>query len=46
MKPKLERVEVETARRRDHDLAVEHPAVRQHVQRGRVELRKIPIERP
>ena len=45
MKPKLERVEIEPARRRDHDLAVDNAAVRQPFQKGRVKLRKVAVER-
>src|SRR2546422_9620845 len=46
MQPQLQRVEVEPVRCRDHDLAVDHTAVRQAREKRRMELRKVPIERP
>ena len=45
MQPELQRVEVEAARRRDHDLAVEHAAGRQRVEKRGVQLGKVAIER-
>ena len=45
MQAQLQRVEVEPARRRDDDLAVEHAAVRQRVEQRRVQLGKVAIER-
>ena len=46
VKPKLERVEIEPVGRRDHDLAIDHTAVRQTGKTGLVELGKVAIERP
>ena len=40
MKPELERVEIEAAGRRDHDLAVDDAAVRQLLEQDRVQLGK------
>ena len=45
MESKLERVEVESLRSRDHDLAVDHTAGRQFVEEYLVKVRKISIER-
>ena len=46
MQPHLQRVEVEAARRRDHDLAVDDAAVRQAGEQRVVQLGKVAIERP
>ena len=46
MQPQLKRVEIETAGRGDHDLAVDHAAVRQAGEERRVQLGKVPVERP
>jgi hypothetical protein len=45
MQSKLKGVEVEAARRRDDDLAIEHAAVRQPGDQRVVQLGKVPIER-
>ena len=46
MQPHLQRVEIQSGRRRDDDLTVDHTADRQLVQQQIVQLRKISIERP
>ena len=45
MQPQLEQVEIEPARRRDHDLAVHDAAVRQTGQQGVMQLGKVAVER-
>src|SRR3954466_8600324 len=46
MKAERQRVEMESACRRDHDLTVDHATVRQALEQHRVELWKIAVERP
>ena len=46
MQSHLQRVEVEPARRGDHDLAVDHAAVGQTGEQGVVQLGKVAVERP
>ena len=46
VQPQLQRVEVEPARRRDHDLAVDHAAVRQGLEQDGMQFREVAIERP
>src|SRR5438876_30193 len=46
MKPQLQRVEIETARRRNDDFAVDNAAVGQRSRERVMQLRKIAIERP
>ena len=46
MQPQLQRVEVEPVRRGDHDLAVDHAAVRQPLEEDCVQVGKVAVERP
>ena len=46
MKPQLKGVEIETAGRGDHDLAIDHAAIGQAGEERRVQLGKVPVERP
>src|SRR5207245_2334214 len=45
VQPHLQRVEVETARGRDHDLAIDHTAFRQLFEQRVVQFREIAVER-
>src|SRR5688572_12882618 len=46
MQPHLQRVEIEAAFRRNHDLSVDNAAVRQCSKKGVVELGKVAVQRP
>ena len=46
MKPELQGVEIESPRRRDHDLTVYDAALGQLLQQRLVQLREIAVERP
>ncbi len=46
MQPQLQRVEIEAVRGGDHDLAVEHAAAGQPLEKRVVQLGKIALERP
>src|SRR5262245_11857579 len=46
MEPKLQRIEVESALRHDHDLTVDHAATRQPLDQGVVQVREVAVEWP
>src|SRR5215831_11802267 len=45
MEPKLQPIEIEAARRRDDDLAIDHASVRQRGKKPAVQLGEVAVER-